>query len=250
MNEIDKLPCYLNGHRVLITGACGGIGRATATLFARLGATLILTDQIEPPEHLISTLEGGATRGHVYHRCDARDRSAIEALCASAAPVHAAVLNAGVFEIADWADDEWETHLQAAMAVNLVAPLDAARALLPGMKAQGYGRIALVGSIAAYTGGTFTHAPLHYAASKGALHTAMRWLARRAAPHVMVNAVAPGAIATRMVAGADPATLANVPVPRFGTPEEIAWPLAFLCSPGTSFMCGATLDVNGGSYMR
>lgn len=250
MNEMTRLPYDLSGHRVLITGACGGIGQATATLFARLGATLILTDQTEPPAGFLDGLAGGATRGHVYHHCDVRDRAAIEALCASVAPVHAAVLNAGVFDIADWADDAWETHLQSAMTVNLGAPLHTARALLPGMKAQGYGRIALVGSIAAYTGGTFTHAPLHYAASKGALHTAMRWLARRSAPDVMVNAVAPGAIATRMVAGADPATLANVPVPRFGTPDEIAWPLAFLCSPGLSFMCGATLDVNGGSYMR
>lgn len=247
---VQPLPHDLGGQRVLITGACGGIGRATASLFARLGATLVLTDQASAPESLLSALEGAGERDHIFVQADLRDRTQIDALVADHLPIHAAVLNAGVYDIVDWTSDEWPDSLDAAMRVNLAAPLHLARALLTPMQAQGYGRIALVGSVAAYTGGTFTHAPLHYAASKGALHTAMRWLARRAAPHVMVNAVAPGAIATQMVAKADPATLVNVPVPRFGTPDEIAWPLAFLCSPGASFVCGATLDVNGGSYMR
>jgi 3-oxoacyl-[acyl-carrier protein] reductase len=90
---------------------------------------------------------------------------------------------------------------------------------------------------------------MHYAASKGAIHTFVRWLARRAAPEVLVNAVAPGSTQTRMTAAANPDALKSMPVPRFGKPEEIAWPLAFLCSPGASFMCGAILDVNGGAYM-
>ena len=63
MNEMTRLPYDLSGHRVLITGACGGIGQATATLFARLGATLILTDQTEPPAGFLDGLAGGATRG-------------------------------------------------------------------------------------------------------------------------------------------------------------------------------------------
>ncbi|QEI07534.1 SDR family oxidoreductase [Pigmentiphaga aceris] len=250
MTELQALPHDLTNHRVLITGACGGIGQAVATLFARLGATLVLTDHVDLTPGFLETLQQPAQGAHVFVKADLRDRAVIEALVNEHSPLQAAVLNAGVFDIADWNQDDWDEHLEAAIAVNLAAPLHLARALLPGMKAQAYGRIALVGSIAAYTGGTFAHAPLHYAASKGALHTAMRWLARRAAPHVMVNAVAPGAIATRMVAAADPASLAGLPVPRFGRPEEIAWPLAFLCSPGASFVCGATLDVNGGSYMR
>jgi len=53
-----------------------------------------------------------------------------------------------------------------------------------------------------------------------------------------------------VVAVADPVTLKNVPAPRIGAPDEIAWLLAFLCSSGASFVCGARLDVNGGSYMR
>lgn len=244
------LPYDLTGQRVLITGACGGIGQATAQLCARLGAELLLTDCVEPSLGFVAALESTGGRQHRFESCDVRSRMQVEQLCATHPPVDAAILNAGIFSVTDWNDEDWSDQLHDAMDVNVAGPANFARALLPGMKAGGYGRIAVVGSVAAHTGGTFSHSPVHYAASKGAIHTFVRWLARRAAPEVMVNAVAPGAIATQMVARADPATLSNVPVPRFGTPDEIAWPLAFLCSPGASFICGATLDANGGSYMR
>lgn len=244
------LPYDLGGQRVLITGAAGGIGQATARLCARLGAALVLTDCVAPAAGLMEGLESDAGRQHRFDVCDVRSRAQVEQLCAAQQPIDAAILNAGIYPLTDWNADDWGDQLHEVMDVNVAGPAHFARALLPAMKARGYGRIAVVGSVAAHTGGTFSHAPVHYAASKGAIHTFVRWLARRAAPEVMVNAVAPGAIATGMVAMADPATLVNVPVPRFGTPDEIAWPLAFLCSPGASFICGATLDANGGSYMR
>lgn len=246
----DRLPYDLSGQRVLITGACGGIGKAAAELCARLGATLVLTDRAAPDPAWMASLAGAPTRDHVFVSCDVRDRAAVSALCAAQAPLQAAILNAGVYELYDWEEPDWDAHLHETLAVNLSGPVNFARALLPGMQAAGYGRIAVVGSIAAHTGGSFAHAPGHYAASKGALHSFVRWLARRAAPSVMVNLVAPGAIATPMTAMADPDMMRQVPVPRFGRPEEVAWPLAFLCSPGASFICGATLDVNGGAYLR
>ena len=246
----STLPYDLSGQRVLITGAAGGIGQATARLCVRLGAELLLTDHVAPAAGFMEGLESSAGRQHLFEVCDVRNRAQVEQLCAAHQPIDAAILNAGIYPVTDWNADDWADQLHEVMDVNVAGPAHFARALLPGMKARGYGRIALVGSVAAHTGGTFSHAPVHYAASKGAIHTFVRWLARRAAPEVMVNAVAPGAIVTPMVALADPATLKNVPVPRFGTPDEIAWPLAFLCSPGASFICGATLDANGGSYMR
>ena len=91
------------------------------------------------------------------------------------------------------------------------------------MKARGRGRIVLLGSIAAYTGGSYENSPLHYACSKGALHSLVRWLVRRAAPEVLVNGVAPGSTDTAMVAAADPSALSAMPIPRFARPEEIAW---------------------------
>ncbi|CAM4129181.1 SDR family NAD(P)-dependent oxidoreductase [Kerstersia similis] len=248
--DVERLPYDLSGQRILVTGACGGIGQATARLCARLGAELILTDCVAPDGSLLETLACSDGRDHHFVLCDVRDRDAVEALCLAQGPIQAAVLNAGIYALMDWDEADWDEVLADTMDINLAGPVNFARALLPGMKAAGYGRIAMVGSVAAHTGGSFAHAPAHYAASKGALHSFTRWLARRAAPEVMVNLVAPGAIATRMVAMADPAMMQNVPVPRFGRPEEVAWPLAFLCSPGASFICGATLDVNGGAYLR
>lgn len=247
-NPLALRPYDLTGRRILLTGAAGGIGRATARLCAALGAELVLTDRAEASD-LIDGLETGGRR-HRFLACDVTSRSDIDALCAAAGPVDCAVLNAGIFPTSAWSEDRWEDDFDAVMKVNVRAPAQFARALLPGMKARGQGRIVLMGSVAAHTGGTYAHSPLPYAASKGAVHTMVRWLAKRAAPEVLVNGVAPGSVRTAMTASADPSALKAMPVPRFGEPDEIAWPIAFLCSPGASFLCGATLDVNGGAYMH
>ncbi len=246
--DLSSRPYDLTGQRILLTGAYGGIGRATARLLANLGAELVLTDRADAPDFLTELRKTG--RNHRFIACDVQSRGDIEALCAAAGAVDAAILNAGIFPTSDWADDKWEAEFEEVFAINLKAPAHFARCLLPGMKARGSGRIVLLGSIAAYTGGSFSYSPVHYAATKGAVHTMLRWMAKRAAPEVLVNAIAPGTIYTPMVAGADPNTMNSNPVPRFGKPEEIAWPIAFLCSPGASFMCGAIIDVNGGAYMR
>ncbi|MDP3548459.1 MAG: SDR family NAD(P)-dependent oxidoreductase [Phreatobacter sp.] len=247
-NPLELRPYDLTGRRILLTGAAGGIGRATARLLAELGAKLVLTDRAEAPDLMNGLASEG--RNHRFLPCDVTSRKDIGALCAAAGPIDCAVLNAGIFPTSTWAEERWEDDFDAVMKVNVRAPAQFARALLPGMKARGQGRIVLIGSVAAHTGGTYAHSPLPYAASKGAVHTMVRWLARRAAPEVLVNGVAPGSVRTAMTATADPNALKVMPVPRFGEPEEVAWPIAFFCSPGASFICGATLDVNGGAYMH
>ncbi len=246
-----NLPYDLSGMRILLTGASGGIGQATARLCASLGAELFLTDQSLAPGLLESlNAVSGRERDHRFLACDVRSRREIDELCASAGAIDAAILNAGVFPLSQWDDERWDEDFDLAMHVNVRGPAHFSRALLPGMKERGRGRIVILGSIAAHTGGTYAHSPLHYACSKGAVHTLVRWLARRAAPQVLVNGVAPGSTDTAMVATADPAALVSMPVPRFARPEEIAWPIAFLCSPGASFVCGSILEVNGGASMR
>ena len=77
----------------------------------------------------------------------------------------------------------------------------------------------------------------------------MRWFARVGAPrNVLVNGVAPGPVDTGMIAGRSP-NLTAIPMGRIAQPEELAGPIAFLCSPAASYICGAMLDVNGGVYM-
>ncbi|WP_332694578.1 SDR family NAD(P)-dependent oxidoreductase [Bosea sp. (in: a-proteobacteria)] len=240
-------PYDLSGMRILLTGAAGGIGSATARLCASLGAEMILTDMAEDAALLAELRQDG--RNHVFETCDVRSRAAVEAFCTRNFPIDAVILNAGIFPKEDWLGDDWLAQFRETMDVNVAGPANFARATLAHMKGRGAGRIVLLGSIAAHTGGTHAHSPMHYAASKGAVHSFVRWLARRAAPEVLVNAVAPGSTQTRMTAMASPDALKDMPVPRFGRPEEIAWPLAFLCSPGASFMCGAIIDVNGGAFM-
>jgi 3-oxoacyl-[acyl-carrier protein] reductase len=89
----------------------------------------------------------------------------------------------------------------------------------------------------------------HYVASKGAIHALVKWLARQAAPHnVVVNGIAPASVDTPMMKNR-PVDIDRISLGRKAKAEEIAWPIAFLCSEASSFVCGAVLDVNGGVYM-
>ncbi len=236
-------PFDLTGKRFLITGAAGGIGSATARACATLGAELVLTD-IRDCTPLAEELGAGA------HVCDVRDLGAIDALAEAVAGIDGLILNAGAIAYDDWDSPEWEESFQEIIGVNLMAPMRFARAFLPSMRRRAGAHILLVGSIAGWTGGTISTTSAHYVASKGGVHAFTRWLARRAAPEVRVNAVAPSATATAMIAGQPAPAVERQLVPRMATADEIAWPIAFLCSPAAAFISGVVLDVNGGAYLR
>lgn len=245
---LGSTPFALKGKRVLITGAAGGIGSATARACAKLGAELVLTD-IRDCSALAEELApvGAGASAHV---CDVRDRGAIDALAGTVGGVDGLVLNAGAIAFDDWDSLEWEDSFHEIIHVNLLAPMQFARAFLPGMRTRGGARIVLVGSVAGWTGGTLSTTGAHYVVSKGGVHAFTRWLARRASPDVGVNAVAPSATATAMIAGQPAPAVAAQLVPRVASADEIAWPIAFLCSPAASFLSGVVLDVNGGAYLR
>ena len=117
------------------------------------------------------------------------------------------------------------------------------------MRAQGGGRIVLVGSVSGRNGGVSPIVQPSYVASKGGVHALVRWLAQRAAPKgVLVNGVAPGPVASEMTA-TTPYGLDHWPLKRLGRPEEIGWPIAFLCSPAASYFSGSILDPNGGHWV-
>lgn len=240
----------LNGKTILVTGAAGGIGAVTAQVLADLGARLILTDRISCAATIAGLGEkAGAAREIVI---DLLDGDAPRRLSEQAGPIDAAVLGAGIYRPLDWDDGGWEEVAETTLSLNLMAPMRLARELVPAMAARGGGRVVLVGSIVAATGGSFPGVGPHYAASKGGLHTLVRWLAARfGGQGVLVNGVAPGITDTAMVGVHDlSAALAKHPLGRAAKPEEIAWPIAFLCSPAASFVSGAILDVNGGAMMR
>jgi NAD(P)-dependent dehydrogenase (short-subunit alcohol dehydrogenase family) len=236
----------LTERRILITGAADGIGAATAKVCAELGAELLLVD-IRDADNIAEQIRemGGKAAAFV---ADVSARAAIERLAGEIGEIDALVLNAAICPWDDdWDEPSWDANFDRVMAVNVFGPIHAARAFLPGMIRRRWGRIVFVGSLAGRTGGLI--AGPHYVASKGGIQALVRWLARRAGPHnVLVNGVAPASVDTPMMRDR-PVDLARIPLGRMAVPDEVAWPIAFLCSAAASYVCGAVLDVNGGVYM-
>lgn len=235
----------LTGSRILIAGAASGIGAASARSAAIMGATVVLADIAECTETAETVRAAGGTAE--VARCDIANRAAVEALIAEHLPLDALVASAAISPWDDWNDELWDETFARVIAVNLLGPIHLCRAILPEMAARGGGRIVLVGSLAGRSGGLI--ASPHYVAAKGGLHAFVRWLARRgAAGRVTVNAVAPASVRTPMMQG-QAVDLSRIPLGRMAEPEEVGWPITFLCSPAASFITGVVLDVNGGVLM-
>jgi len=235
----------LRGERILITGAGGAIGGATARVCAALGAELIITD-LKAPQALAEELG----RGVRAVALDNASREHVSAVFADAGPLDAMVDCSGYYVKGDWLDggDEWDALLARTIDVNIKGPVNLVRACLPAMMKRGSGRIVLTGSMSARNAGSTLAVEPAYVASKGGLHALVRYFARQAAAKgVVVNGVSPGPILTPLLVSANqPFETDSYPMKRLGQPEEIGWPIAFLCSRGTSFMTGAVIDVNGG----
>jgi NAD(P)-dependent dehydrogenase (short-subunit alcohol dehydrogenase family) len=233
----------LRGERILITGAGGSIGAATARVCAELGAELFLAD-LKAPAELAGELKARAAG------LDNTKRDDVNALVKDIGRLDALIDTSGYYVKGDWVDggDEWEELFERTMNINVKGPLNLVRAVLPAMVKHGSGRIVLTSSMASRNAGSTLAVEPAYAASKGALSALVRYFARQAAASgVVVNGVAPGPILTPLLLSANqPFTVDQYPMKRLGQPEEIGWPAAFLASRGASFTTGAVLDVNGG----
>ena len=237
-------PFTLEGRRIAITGAGGGIGSTAARLAARLGADVMVSD-LEAPEAVAETVRERGRRSEAA-ALDVTDRAAVEAWAASCGPVDGFIDCAAICPFDNWLDEGWDEVAERVFEINLHGPIHLVRAFMGPMAERGGGRIALIGSIAGRAGGLVS-AP-HYVMSKGAVHSFVRWCSRRGAPHnVLVNAVAPGPVRTQMTASQTFDT-SVFPLGRMAEAEEIAGPLVFLVSPAASYVNGAVLDINGGMH--
>ncbi|MBY6092568.1 SDR family NAD(P)-dependent oxidoreductase [Maritimibacter alkaliphilus] len=240
-------PARMEGRIALVTGAAGGIGRATVLALAEAGATVIATDIAE-------TADFGTDRVQ-YRRYDVTSREETDALVAAVLEAHgridALVLCAGTIShrpLAESTDDEWRSILD----VNLMGVVNPVRAIFPVMEGQGFGKMVALGSIAAKIGGVASGPS--YVAAKSAVHGLMKWVAKAGAPKgVYASIIAPGPVETPMwetvTQRAAPSANGNVPLGRFGQPEDIAQAILFLCSPASNWITGTVLDVNGGMLM-
>jgi 3-oxoacyl-[acyl-carrier protein] reductase len=239
----------------LITGASRGIGRSIAQVFGEAGARLALVAL--NAERLAETANELRAQGFAVIDC-ARDvadaeqvQRAVENVVAQFGRVDILVNNAGILQaghITDFSAADWERML----AVNLNSAFYFSRAVAPLMMEQRSGRIINISSVSAQTGGV--SGSVQYAASKGALLSFTKTLARDLAPYnITVNAIAPGQIETEMGALSGDArqrVLEMIPLHRLGTPQDIAYAALFLASNAASYITGATMDVNGGILKR
>lgn len=238
------------GRVLLMSGAAGGIGLATARVFARAGASLALGDLDERRlEELRAALDLPADR-LLLARHDVTDpessRDMVRQARETFGGIDVVVPNAGLYPT-----DPFGTMSAASwsrtLAVNLDGVFHLCQAALPALRPDA--SMVLVASMAAHYGSP-THA--HYAAAKGGVLSLARSLAKELAP-VRVNAISPGLIDTPMVQplmrARGPELLNATPLRRLGTPEEVANCIAFLASPLASYVTGATLHANGGLYI-
>jgi NAD(P)-dependent dehydrogenase (short-subunit alcohol dehydrogenase family) len=237
------------GRSALVTGAASGIGRATVLALARDGVRVVAVDR-QPVDEVCAAVaaRGGTAVGAV---ADVADDASVAAVVDRAVTGHGGldivVHCAGVVSetaIADLGRPEWDHQLD----VNLTGSYVVSRTVLPHLVTAGSGRLVLFSSIAARVGGVNSGAA--YVASKGGVGALGKWLARRyGGDGVTVNMIAPGPVDSPMTHGRDYAP-EGYPVPRMGTPEELAAAVVFLVSDAAAWITGHTLDVNGGIFMN
>ena len=238
-----------------VTGASGGIGSAICRTLAARGATVTLHYQSDRSgaEETRRMLPG---EGHRLLQADLSDPAAIERLWSAAgAPerIDAVVNNAGIFPnhpplTTNYSD--WTAAWQRTLAINLLGPAHLSYCAARAMSTAGGGRIVNISSRGAFRGEPTAPA---YAASKAGLNALSQSLAKALALQgVYVFVVAPGWVATRRVAQSiqDPAVLADQPLRRVATPEEVAEVVTFCALDAPASLTGAILDVNGASYLR
>lgn len=249
----------LNGKVAIITGAGSGIGRASAQLFAREGARIVVVDKKDVEgQETVKSIEDADGQA-VFKHADVSDLGQLKEMVASAIECYGRLdilfSNAGVpgalgFE--EITEAEWDE----AVSVNLKAAFFGAKFAAREMMKAGAGSIIFTSSAAGLVGSA--RSPI-YSATKGGVRLLSQALARRLAPcHIRVNTICPGPIETPMLTQAFvdreahlnrealAASMAVIPLGRPGKAEEVANTALFLASDDSSFITGVDITVDGG----
>src|SRR5215475_7728773 len=255
---MPKTPDYFHNKTIVITGAASGIGRATALIFAREGANVVCADvnekgaretaaQINGPGKTLALKADVTSREQVNEmvRRAVETFGSVEFLFNSAG---AALRRSKFLDI----DDDL---LEKTLALNLKGTFYGMQAVLPHMLARKTGVIVNMASMAHKRGGPGTS--VHYAAAKGAVMSMTLGVAREFADRgIRALSISPGPIRTPFQEAANTSPeilkrfLDDIPMKRFGEPEEIGELVLFMCSDACGFMTGDTVYANGGGGWR
>jgi 3-oxoacyl-[acyl-carrier protein] reductase len=247
------------GRAAVVTGAARGIGRATAAALARKGFAVALVDVRARELSETAAVVRGAGAEALPVEGDVTDFAAAQRLAgdvlAAFGRIDVLVNNAGISQpkgLLEITEEEWDrtidTHLKGAF--------NWCKAVAPTLLAQRAGRIINMSSVSAHTGaGTAAVSKSAYCAAKAGVLGLTRGLAKELAPHVTVNAICPGLIATDLTAGmiareGEEKLMRAIPLARLGTPEDIAQVVVFLATVTPCFMTGEVLDVDGGQWVN
>jgi 3-oxoacyl-[acyl-carrier protein] reductase len=241
------------GQVALVTGASRGIGAAIALELAKQGLQVIGTATTDEGAARISAALSafpGCRGANLNVNDAAAGESLIDEIVKAQGGLHVLVNNAGITRdtlAMRMKDDDWD----AVLDTNLKAVFRMSRACIRPMMKQRYGRII---SITSVVGASGNPGQANYAAAKAGVAGMTRALARElGSRNITVNCVAPGFIATDMTAALPEAQhqalMAQIPLGKLGTPEDIAHAVSYLASPLAGYVTGQELHVNGGMHM-
>jgi 2-hydroxycyclohexanecarboxyl-CoA dehydrogenase len=253
MNEVGHV------NRVaVVTGGASGMGEATCHELGRRGLKVAVLDVNEQAAQRVTEDLRAAGSTALGVGADVTDRAAVEQAFAKVrsemGPVAVLVTSAGMFGHAPFTEITTESWSKI-IDVNLTGTFHCCQVAVPDMVAAKWGRIVMISSSSAQRGSPFA---AHYAASKGAVITLTKSLAREYAAYgITVNNIPPSGIETPMQVRAQAAGYVksneeiarNIPVGHLGTGADIAAAVGFLCSEQAGFITGQVLGVNGGSVM-
>jgi NAD(P)-dependent dehydrogenase (short-subunit alcohol dehydrogenase family) len=239
----------------IVTGAAGGLGLAVARLLRQQGDDVTMVDI--DGDRLAAAAAEGLPGGRQPITADLSRTSECDRVVAEAIErwgrVDVLVNCAAILRRIELADLD-EATFEQIINTNLRSVFWLCRNVMPGMQERGYGRIVNVTSVGIHTGG-YSLTSAVYESTKGAIHNLTKTLARSLAPQgVLVNSVAPGGMATRMILDETPpevlaGVMQDIPLRRLAEPAEVAEFIAFLASDRNTYASGASFDVNGGVAM-
>ncbi len=242
-------PFALTGHNAIVTGAATGIGEAIARRLASAGAQVAVADiQEERAQQAALSIGAGAMAVAMDVTDAASVNRAVQTVLGRWGVLHILVNNAGIAGKAAPLWEQSEADWSQTIAVNMTGPFLCSKAVVGHMRAQRYGRIVNIASIAGKEGNPNMTG---YSASKAGLIGFTKSLAKEVAlDGICVNAVSPAVVHTKILDQLTPEQIdymtARIPMRRTGQPEEIAAVVHFLASPDCSFVTGQCYDASGG----